>query len=627
MVEVCVSDHPDASVVDLPAFSGVFVFGDSLVDPGNALKAANFLGSLPFTSTPERAPTADKGYFEGRFTDGYNFADLVSNKLLLQPTKTTFPYGFEDPLLGIPITLGGRPDGNNLSFAYGGAQAIRGEELVPDLDEQTDAYRTFPSADPNALYIITIGGTDLRELVPPDGAPVVGAAADARLLAIAVEIADEVAQLYGFGARKVLVTGMPDVGLLPDYLGAADEATKRSLATQYAVRLDALVRDELGKIALPDGARLFGYDALAFSRAVLADPGAFGLTNLTQARTVVQAGALDPVGAGFLFFDEIHPSAQTHALVAAGILEGLGGGVEGPVAQQAGPKVFAAVESAAASDDFQTALVAGQTYVFDMLGVSSGSGALADPRLQILDAGGSVVGGDDDAGLGLDAHLEFTAPSTGVYILRAAGVGVTQGSYIVQGPDLRGSDVRVQGGTLNDTIGALFGGNTLRGGEGADSLVGGTGFDNINGNPGADTAAGGSGDDWVLGGKDNDVVKGNLGADTCSGGAGDDVVRGGRGDDLLRGDAGDDFLSGDRGADTLSGGTGADRFHAFGEAGLDRVLDFNPAEGDRVQLDPGTQYAVSQSGPDTVVSLTGGAQITLAGVSMGSLADGWIFEA
>ena len=146
----------------LPSFSGVYVFGDSLVDPGNALKAAKFLDSLPFTSTPDRAPTPDKGYFQGRFSDGYNFADLISNKLLLQATGTTFPYGFEDPVLGIPITIGGRPSGNNLSFAYGGAQAIRGSELVPDLDEQTDAYRHWPSGDPNALYIVTMGGNDIK---------------------------------------------------------------------------------------------------------------------------------------------------------------------------------------------------------------------------------------------------------------------------------------------------------------------------------------------------------------------------------------------------------------------------------------------------------------------------------
>ena len=74
----------------------------------------------------------------------------------------------------------------------------------------------------------------------------------------------------------------------------------------------------------------------------------------------------------------------------------------------------------------------------------------------------------------------------------------------------------------------------------------------------------------------------------------------------------------------MTGGTGADVFHSFGEAGLDRVADFSLAEGDRVQLDPGTQYAVGQVGADTVVSMTGGGQLVLVGVSMSSLTGNWI---
>ena len=66
----------------MPSFTGVYVFGDSLVDPGNDLRAAQKLGDLPFVSVPSAAPTADKGYYQGRFSDGYNFADLISNKEL-----------------------------------------------------------------------------------------------------------------------------------------------------------------------------------------------------------------------------------------------------------------------------------------------------------------------------------------------------------------------------------------------------------------------------------------------------------------------------------------------------------------------------------------------------------------
>jgi hypothetical protein len=81
---------------------------------------------------------------------------------------------------------------------------------------------------------------------------------------------------------------------------------------------------------------------------------------------------------------------------------------------------------------------------------------------------------------------------------------------------------------------------------------------------------------------------------------------------------------------TESGGAGADIFHGSQDAGIDRVLDFNLAEGDRVMLDPGTTFTVSQVGNDTVIDM--GAingqpnQMILVGVPMSTLTGNWIFE-
>jgi Ca2+-binding RTX toxin-like protein len=198
-----------------------------------------------------------------------------------------------------------------------------------------------------------------------------------------------------------------------------------------------------------------------------------------------------------------------------------------------------------------------------------------------------------------------------------------------------GSASTLMGGDGNDTVQAGSAATSyLRGEAGDDSISGGSGFDDINGNQGNDTASGGAGDDWVVGGKDNDllfgddgddIVWGNLGNDTLDGGAGNDQVRGGQGDDSISGGAGDDYISGDRGNDTETGGPGADIFHSFSGAGIDRVLDFNAAEGDRVMLDPGTSYTVSQVGADTVVDMGNGDQVILVGVQLSTLPAGWIF--
>ena len=191
----------------------------------------------------------------------------------------------------------------------------------------------------------------------------------------------------------------------------------------------------------------------------------------------------------------------------------------------------------------------------------------------------------------------------------------------------------VTAGVGNDTLVDPDGTNYLRGDEGDDVCVGGPGFDDINGNMGNDTVSTGAGDDFCVGGKDNDLlfgedgqdfVYGNLGDDTCDGGAGNDIVRGGQGNDTLTGGAGNDFVSGDRGDDTMTGGSGADIFHSSSDAGIDRVLDFSVAQGDRVQLDPGTTFTIMQVGADTVVMMSAGS-VVLVGVSMSSLLASSVF--
>ncbi|WP_374470803.1 M10 family metallopeptidase C-terminal domain-containing protein [Phenylobacterium sp.] len=198
------------------------------------------------------------------------------------------------------------------------------------------------------------------------------------------------------------------------------------------------------------------------------------------------------------------------------------------------------------------------------------------------------------------------------------------------------ADNALYGGSGGDTLEGFAGRDYLRGEEGSDSLSGGGEFDDLHGNRGDDTVAGGAGADWVVGGQDRDllsgddgadIVYGNLGDDTLSGGADADLVRGGQGHDVLRGDAGDDWLSGDRGDDTVTGGAGADIFHGSSDAGIDRITDFSLAEGDRVQLDPGTAFRLMAWGGDTLLDFGDGHQMVLVGVQAATLAGGWLLYA
>jgi hypothetical protein len=59
-------------------------------------------------------------------------------------------------------------------------------------------------------------------------------------------------------------------------------------------------------------------------------------------------------------------------------------------------------------------------------------------------------------------------------------------------------------------------------------------------------------------------------------------------------------------------------------AAIDRINDFNFAEGDRLVLDGGPSRTVAQVGSDVVVDMGNGDQVILVGVSLDSLGNGWI---
>ncbi|MDO8378318.1 calcium-binding protein [Phenylobacterium sp.] len=246
----------------------------------------------------------------------------------------------------------------------------------------------------------------------------------------------------------------------------------------------------------------------------------------------------------------------------------------------------------------------------------------------------------------------FVAPYTGLYFINALWspnttpgwaqirVRVDLPGAITEGDDdLAGRSIVAGGG--NDTVTGTVWDDFQRGGAGNDRLLGEAGFDDMHGNMGDDTLYGGHGYDWVVGGQGNDLlygdgpnnfggtgdlIFGNMGDDTLIGSFGDDLLRGGQNNDELQGGEGADFLSGDRGDDTLSGGTGRDIFHTFAGAGVDRVLDFSVAEGDRVKFEQaGTPYVLRQVGADTVIELEG-TQMILVGVNASTLPVGWLIS-
>lgn len=277
-------------------YEDLFVFGDSLVDSGNAQIGSLLLG------LPDPAPAA-AGYFEGRFSNGYNFADDLSFLLGNGPARPSLDGG--------------------INFAFGGAQAREqvGDQS-PSFFEQLALFGTSgQSIDPDDLVLVTLGGNDIRSVVRDTGAvdfaPTLAAMQNGLLA------------LIGAGAESIVVTGLPDIGRLPaTRLVALEEMNPAiiALATQRSEFLNAAFATLATNLSLLTGANVEFFDLLAFQRALEADPAAFGLPDDLDTTSFCRAGGPAAVLGGcegYLYFDPVHPTAQIHEVIALAIADQL----------------------------------------------------------------------------------------------------------------------------------------------------------------------------------------------------------------------------------------------------------------------------------------------------------------
>lgn len=157
-------------------------------------------------------------------------------------------------------------------------------------------------------------------------------------------------------------------------------------------------------------------------------------------------------------------------------------------------------------------------------------------------------------------------------------VGGNSGNYF----DARGGDNTLVGGNAFDSATYFLAGAPVT----VDLTVGkvyhGANVDTVKniewfvGTNDVDTFVGDNGDNRFSGVLGNDTIAGNGGADWLDGQFGNDTIDGGAGQDTIIGGADDDVLT---------GGTEADTFiYQNTVASRDRILDFNIAEGDRLDF-------------------------------------------
>ncbi|HEX4165202.1 MAG TPA: SGNH/GDSL hydrolase family protein [Bryobacteraceae bacterium] len=255
------------------------VFGDSLSDNGNAYLAS--AGAFPGANYGlyTFAGTALTTSF---YTDGPNTTPKAAGPQGLWVDQLAAKLNVPDPL---PYLAGGTN--------YAVASALTGTANLQDVGNQVAAYSvTHPAgASPTALYSFWAGANDILN----GGSPITAAN----------NIESYIDALSLQGGKNFVWLNLPLLGDTPE--GSVDKtalnAASIAFNTQWA--------DDLA-VLQGQGVHVTGVNIGALFSGIVGNPGLYGFTNVTSPAQTSGAAT----DAGYLFWDDIHPTTAAHALIA-----------------------------------------------------------------------------------------------------------------------------------------------------------------------------------------------------------------------------------------------------------------------------------------------------------------------
>jgi len=278
-------------------FKGLVSFGDSLSDTGNL---ASVTTNFPFP------------FFDNRISNGPVLVDYLAAELGVQavPSRHT------------QTDLGG----NNFAIAGGN---IVGSD-VEDLEAQVSAYlaRQEGQADASNLYFVMMGGNDLRDIRGTLSA----SDATTKITLVAQTLELELTRLYNAGARAFLIANVADVGRTPETL--ARQSSDQNIvqrAREYVQVYNNQLDGVLQRLQSRPGVVLSKFDLFTELDDILNNANSLGFTQ-------TEVGCFTPEKLSFhsdcvfgtrfdrfVFFDNLHPSAEANRVASSGLLASIPG--------------------------------------------------------------------------------------------------------------------------------------------------------------------------------------------------------------------------------------------------------------------------------------------------------------
>jgi phospholipase/lecithinase/hemolysin len=274
-------------------YSRVIVFGDSYSDSERsyAISKRTLESQMPGAVVAPALP-----FWNGRWSNGPTAVEMLAERL-------------EIPLENHAVggALSGHGNANTLMNAFGNTGMLA---QVMDYVEQ--ARR----ADPKALYVLFASANDFFALSTMPSREELQALAD-RAVSNQIEALD---RLLERGANHVLVVGSTDLEMVPMVINAGHARQ----AAAFRDRINSELQHRLAKSERYRAHVVF-FNHAAFSTPVREDPQRLGFAEMSTACLRPGIEGQDPCGApdSYYFWDDVHPTAHVHRLVAEAMHEAL----------------------------------------------------------------------------------------------------------------------------------------------------------------------------------------------------------------------------------------------------------------------------------------------------------------
>ena len=275
-------------------YSELVIFGDSLSDPGNAFVLTGDSSIPPYELIPN-APYARGGH---HFTNGDTWVEKLARDL----NQNT------GPALRTPKAFS--------NYAVGGARARDAGLISLTTEVGLFISNTGNLIPGDALYVVFIGGNDIRDAIVALATDASGAASIAIIEAAVSAIYDNISALIASGATDFLIVNGPDLSLVPAVALQGENAQyfARLLSNEFnaglTVILDILSQDPAVSVRTVDIFALFN--------DVVAEPQLYGFEIVGQScikpGIVGKAVCFKPDT--YLFWDGIHPTRAGHKVIA-----------------------------------------------------------------------------------------------------------------------------------------------------------------------------------------------------------------------------------------------------------------------------------------------------------------------